>query len=141
MLHASQTHQQSESQMAKKRKTKVARKQRKHNLTGLDFQSLLDLREQVEGALSGYRSTLEKQLASIGGSITSLGGKVARGGRSAMKGMKVPPKFKGPGGETWAGRGARPRWLVAALKEGKKLEDFAIEKTVGTGERGRKKRR
>ena len=28
--------------------------------------------------------------------------------------------------ETWAGRGNRPRWLVAALKGGKKLEAFAI---------------
>jgi hypothetical protein len=26
--------------------------------------------------------------------------------------------------------GARPRWLVAAIKEGKKLEDFLIEKTA-----------
>jgi hypothetical protein len=27
-------------------------------------------------------------------------------------------------------RGAKPRWLVAAMKEGKKLEDFAIEKNA-----------
>jgi DNA-binding protein H-NS len=127
--------------MAKKRKTKIAKKRRKQNLTGLDFDSLMALREQVEGALFGYRSTLEKQLASIGGSIASLGGKVARRGRSAMKGMKVPPKFKGPAGETWAGRGARPRWLVAALKEGKKLEEFAIAKTVGKAKKARRKKK
>jgi DNA-binding protein H-NS len=127
--------------MAKKRKKQIARKQRKQNLTGLDFQSLLDLRDQVEGALSGYRSTLEKQIASIGGSIASLGGKVARGGRSAMKGMKVPPKYKGPAGELWAGRGAKPRWLVAAMKEGGKLEDFLIEKTVGRTKKRRAKKK
>src|SRR5262249_17421122 len=28
--------------------------------------------------------------------------------------------------ETWAGRGAKPRWLVAAIKGGKKLDDFLI---------------
>jgi DNA-binding protein H-NS len=126
--------------MAKKRKKQTAKKRKKHNLAGLDFQALMDLREQVEGALSGYRSTLEKQLAALGSSVASLGGKVARGGRSAMKGRKVATKFKGPGGETWAGRGARPRWLVAALKEGKKLEDFAVEKTVGTAKKRRKKK-
>jgi DNA-binding protein H-NS len=126
--------------MATKRKKQTAKKRKKHNLAGLDFQALMDLREQVEGALSGYRSTLEKQLAALGSSVASLGGKVARGGRSAMKGRKVAPKFKGPGGETWAGRGARPRWLVAALKEGKKLEDFAVEKTVGTAKKRRKKK-
>ena len=45
-----------------------------------------------------------------------------------MKGKKVPPKYRGASGETWAGRGARPRWLVAAIKGGKKLEDFLINK-------------
>jgi DNA-binding protein H-NS len=127
--------------MAKKRKKQPARKRKKQNLAGLDFQELMDLREQVEDALSGYRSTLEKQLASIGGSIASLGGKVARGMRgSAMKGRKVAAKYKGPDGELWAGRGATPRWLVAAIKEGKKLEDFAIEKTVGTAKKRRTKK-
>ena len=29
--------------------------------------------------------------------------------------------------ETWAGRGNRPRWLVAAIRGGKKLEAFAIK--------------
>lgn len=29
-------------------------------------------------------------------------------------------------GETWAGRGKRPRWLVSALAAGRSLEDFAV---------------
>jgi DNA-binding protein H-NS len=116
-------------------------KRRKHNLAGLDFQELLDLRDQVDKAMSGYRSTLEKQLAALGGSVASLGGKVARGIRgSRLKGTKVAAKYRGPGGDTWAGRGARPRWLVAAIKEGKKLEDFAIEKTVGNANKRRTKK-
>ena len=64
------------------------------------------------------------------------GPRVARGGRSVLKGMKVPRR--GPSGETWAGRGARPRWLVAAIKGGKKLDDFLIDKSA---RKGRKKRR
>jgi DNA-binding protein H-NS len=41
---------------------------------------------------------------------------------------KVAPKYRNPEnpGETWAGRGLKPRWLAAALKSGKKLEDFSI---------------
>ena len=50
-----------------------------------------------------------------------------------MRGIKVPPKYRGPSGETWAGRGARPVWLVAAIRGGKKLEKSA--------RKGRKKRR
>lgn len=47
---------------------------------------------------------------------------------SAMKGIKVKPKYRNPADrtETWTGRGLRPRWLTAAMKGGKKLEDFAI---------------
>jgi DNA-binding protein H-NS len=130
--------------MAKMRKKQISRKQRKqrkHNLTGLNFESLMDLRNQVDEALSGYRSTLERQLEALGSSVASLGGKVARRTRgSTLKGTKVAPKFRSPKGETWAGRGAKPRWLVAAIKEGKKLEDFAIEKTVGKAKKARKKK-
>jgi DNA-binding protein H-NS len=118
--------------MAKKRKKQTA-KRRKQNLTGLDFDSLMNLRNQVDEALTGYRSTLERQLEALGSSVASLGGKVARGMRgSKLKGTKVAAKYRGPDGETWAGRGARPRWLVAAIKEGKKLEDFLIDKATPT---------
>jgi len=106
-------------------------KRAKTVLAGMDFQSLMDLREKVETALSGYRETLERQLASLGGSIASIaGGGKERG--SKMKGRKVAAKYRGPNGELWAGRGATPRWLVAAMKEeGKKRDDFLIDKSAG----------
>ena len=43
-----------------------------------------------------------------------------------MKGVKIAPKYRGPGGETWAGRGATPRWLKALVGEGHSIEEFAI---------------
>ena len=119
--------------MANKRKKQIARKKKNKNLAGMDFDSLMRLRNQVDEALTGYRSTLERQLEALGSSVASLGGKVARGMRgSKLKGMKVAPKYRGSGGELWAGRGATPRWLVAAIKEGKKLEDFLIDKATPT---------
>jgi DNA-binding protein H-NS len=49
---------------------------------------------------------------------------------------KVAPKYRGPGGELWAGRSATPRWLRAAVKgTGKKREDFLIDKAVGRKKR------
>ena len=44
------------------------------------------------------------------------------------KGSKLKPKYRNPANraETWAGRGLKPKWVVAAVKSGKKLEDFAI---------------
>jgi DNA-binding protein H-NS len=112
----------------------------KMNLSGLDVQSLMDLRKQVGDALLARRATIQRQLESLEDSVGSVGrGRGARGGRrvSAMRGMKVPPKYRSSSGETWAGRGARPRWLVAALKDGKKLDDFLID---GSARKVRKRR-
>ena len=35
-------------------------------------------------------------------------------------------RFKDETGNTWGGRGPRPRWLRDALAAGKRLEDFAV---------------
>jgi DNA-binding protein H-NS len=43
-----------------------------------------------------------------------------------LKGQKAAPKYRGPNGETWAGRGLAPRWLTALEKKGKKRESFFI---------------
>jgi DNA-binding protein H-NS len=114
----------------------------KPNLSRMDINSLMDLRDQVDQRLREHRVELQKQLERI----ALLGGKrVARrgGGRSAsaLRGRKVPPKYRSPSGDTWAGRGAKPRWLVAAIKEGKKLDDFLIEKSGRKGGKGRRGKR
>lgn len=46
-------------------------------------------------------------------------------GRKPVRAI-VKPKFRGPNGETWAGRGRKPKWLDEALAAGRKIEDFAI---------------
>src|SRR5215469_14125539 len=105
------------------------------NLSGMTVEALMDLRKRVDEMLHRRRAELQKQLERM----AMVGGRrVVRGGGSALKGRKVPPKYRGPKGETWAGRGARPRWLVAAIKGGKKLDDFLIDKSA---RKGRKKRR
>ena len=107
----------------------------KVNLSGMNVKALMDLRKRVEARLVEHRAQLEKQLERMGRTIAP---RVVRGGRSVLRGRKVPPKYRGPSGETWAGRGARPRWLVAAIKGGKKLDHFLIDKSA---RKGRKKRR
>jgi DNA-binding protein H-NS len=104
----------------------------KTQLGSMSVEQLLQLREDVGKELNRKSVELQSQLARLGGEIASRRG---RGG--SLKGKKVPPKYRDKAGNTWAGRGAKPRWLVAAIKEGKKLEDFAIEKTT----RGRKRRK
>ena len=43
----------------------------------------------------------------------------------------VVPKYRNPNNssETWSGRGKQPRWLVALLKAGKRIDDFRIPTT------------
>ena len=58
-------------------------------------------------------------------------GKKSAAGRKARRstrGSKVPPKFRNPdnSAEVWSGRGLQPRWLSAAIKSGKSIEDFRI---------------
>ena len=50
---------------------------------------------------------------------------------SSSKGRKlgkVAPKYRNPANpaHTWAGRGQQPKWLVAEIAKGRKLEDFLI---------------
>lgn len=40
---------------------------------------------------------------------------------------KVAAKYRDPStGQTWTGRGLKPKWLQAALSAGKSLDDFTI---------------
>src|SRR5262245_29745767 len=112
----------------------------KVNLSGMSVEALMDLRKRVDEMLHQHRAELEKQLQRMGRAIALVGGRrIVRGGGSVLKGRKVTPKYRGPSGETWAGRGARPRWLVAAIKGGKNLDDFLVDKSARKGRR-RKRR-
>jgi DNA-binding protein H-NS len=100
----------------------------KVNLSGMSVEALMDLRVRVDEMLL---AEIERQLKRMDRAFAVVGGrKIGRGGGSVLKGKKVPPKYRSPSGETWAGRGARPRWLVAAIKGGKKIEDFLIARSA-----------
>jgi DNA-binding protein H-NS len=111
-------------------------------LKSMSFDDLVALRDNVLRMISdkaaSARRELESKLAAIEG--LGLGGGAKRGPKprgSKLKGRKVPPKYRNPKNraETWAGRGATPRWLRAYVKAGHKLEEFAI------GRPGRKAKR
>lgn len=46
----------------------------------------------------------------------------------AGAGQPITPKYRGPGGETWSGRGRQPRWLSELEASGHDKEEFRIEK-------------
>jgi DNA-binding protein H-NS len=94
------------------------------NLSSMSIDALVKLREDINKILDRKANELRSQLSMLDGGAPHFQGK------ASLKGKKVPPKYRGPGGVTWAGRGARPRWLVAAIKRGKKIDDFLIDKSA-----------
>jgi DNA-binding protein H-NS len=113
------------------------------NLKSMTIDALIGLRGKIDTALGSKvadeRRTLETELAKLT-RVESGSGRRIVFGRGARG--KVAPKYRNPEkpGETWAGRGLKPRWLTAAIKNGKKIEDFRIpgawkEKPVKTARR------
>jgi DNA-binding protein H-NS len=97
------------------------------NLGNMSVDALLRLRDDIGTMLSQKGQELKKQLLRLEGGGWGAGRARASATRShPRKGIKVAPKYRGPGGETWAGRGATPKWLTALMKEGRKAEEFLI---------------
>jgi len=119
---------------------------RTSSLAGMTLDALMTLRDNVERIIAtrakAERTAIENQMARLSSFVG--GGAPAPRRKSPLKGRKVPPKYRNPANrsETWSGRGARPRWLQAQLKKGRKIEQFAIvrgkrKKRAGTRARKR----
>jgi DNA-binding protein H-NS len=99
--------------------------------TKMSLKELQELELKVKKAKLGVqersRSELRQKLESIaaqaGFKLSDLFG--GRGG----KGRKVAAKYANPDNpsETWSGRGRKPRWLAARLKDGDRIDKFLIK--------------
>ena len=101
---------------------------RPSRLASMSVEALTKLRDEVEAALGRKADELRSQLSKLG--VIDVGN--GRRGRrvSAMKGRKVPPKYRSRANPrlTWAGRGATPRWMREEMKKRKlKKEAFLIK--------------
>ena len=112
---------------------------RPSKLAAMSVEALLQLRDDIGNILTQKVGQLQSQLAALGdgGWISSGKKAVGRPRGNKMKGRKVAPKYRNPKNrsETWAGRGAMPRWMAAQIKAGKKREDFAIHKSAAKARR------
>lgn len=84
---------------------------RKHELAK---ENIVKVREKILAILENEGITLEQLFA----------------GRGPVRKTRRPAKakYRNPAdrGETWSGRGKRPRWFTAALAAGKKEKDLLI---------------
>jgi DNA-binding protein H-NS len=95
-------------------------------LTAMSVDKLLSLREEIGAELVKRAAALKKDLDTLDGD-SSHRSSSGNGRRVSLKGTKIKPKYRGPKGETWAGRGVLPRWLVALREKGRNIERYRIK--------------
>jgi len=115
----------------------------KTNLEAMSVDDLWSLHEDLSRILSARimseKRELEKRLAILnrgreaierGDAAPSLNAD----GKARRKYPRVFPKYRNPQipSETWSGRGKQPRWLVAAIQSGRKIDDFKIRESGGS---------
>jgi len=107
---------------------------RKPDLNGMEFEELWHIHEELTELLAermlAEKRELERRLAQLDRLEISNepGTPNHKPDRPRRKYPKVLPKYCNPlsPSETWSGRGKQPRWLVAALKTGRQLDEFKI---------------
>src|SRR5215208_5811929 len=106
---------------------------KKVELDSMSLDDLWSLHEKISAILStrikAEKHELEKRLAILNGGndvISHSGASPSlQNGKARRKYPRVLPKYRNPQTtETWSGRGKRPLWLVAAMKSGRKIEEF-----------------
>lgn len=101
----------------------------------MSLDDLWSLHEEISKLLSARirveKSELEKRLAVLHRGVTSSEDEIGIAiavTKTRRKYPRVLPKYRNPQTpfETWSGRGKLPRWLVAAMKSGRGIEEFRI---------------
>jgi DNA-binding protein H-NS len=122
---------------------------KKIDLETMSVDDLWSLHEKISEILSvritSEKRELEKRLAVLNRGADAVEGREGpqpynANGKARRKYPRVFPKYRNPQtpSETWSGRGKQPRWLAAAIKTGRKIEDFRIGEAGGS--KGRRQR-
>jgi DNA-binding protein H-NS len=87
---------------------------------------------RLEHSTTGRQALLaefQQKAAALGLSLDELMKQpMTTKGKSGKATKKVTPKYRAPNGDEWTGRGRPPRWIVMLEAEGKRREDYLINK-------------
>ena len=107
----------------------------KYNLSELK-QLQVDIEKEIKGRQQSEVKKAREQILSIaqtlGVSVEDLladSKKKSKSGAADARTEKVRAQYRNPADseQTWTGRGRQPKWVVEALAQGKKLDDFRIQ--------------
>jgi DNA-binding protein H-NS len=108
-------------------------------LPNIDNLSLAELNELIaraqkaiaakkDEARSGFLAKMRADAAAHGLDFDEIMGRGSGGRRQRSdKGIKLKPKYLGPNGEIYTGRGPTPKWLKALERKGEKREKFLVK--------------
>jgi DNA-binding protein H-NS len=93
-----------------------------------------DLEKQIADTLRAERSSVISQIKGLmaehGVTLADISGKPGKAPKNPAEPgttRKVAAKYRDPStGDTWSGRGLKPKWLSAALEAGRTLDEFAL---------------
>jgi DNA-binding protein H-NS len=102
---------------------------KKYSFNTLSNEALCKLRDEIADLLNSRAEALRREADQLTGGPAAGGDE--NGGEKATS-RRVAPKYRGPHGETWTGRGLKPRWLNEAINEGMQPSDFLIDKELKT---------
>jgi len=112
-------------------------------LNGLTVAQLADLRDAIEdlrltkvaaerdAVLAEARDRLAQLGLSLDDALKSEGQDSRKTSRHGHGPAKVPPKYRGPNGEQWSGRGRQPHWVRDLVASGQRLDDCLISRLAG----------
>jgi len=108
-------------------------------LTVGEIRSLVDVAEdelqsRKKDTVKKLRTRFKKEAEKEGVTLAEVVG-IAKGRRKKASGTRKPvaPKFRGPKGELWSGRGKTPSWMSALISKGRKKDEFLIRDKLTTG--------
>ena len=88
--------------------------------------TVADIREKMQ-AFGITVKDLQKTGASKKSAVQLPSKKRASANSKKAAGAPVAAKYRGPEGQTWSGRGLKPRWMAALIAQGYTKEEFIIE--------------
>ncbi len=112
--------------------TQIEKLQKQANeIKSKDFQATV---QDILAKMAAFGITV-KDLQS--GKGKAKGSRTAKGKAGVTKSLKAPkaarkasnpvaPKYRGPHGETWTGRGLTPKWLSTLVAQGRSKDSFLI---------------
>lgn len=105
-------------------------------LSEMSIDELKTLLKDVDKAIQSYEArkrnealaAAEAAAKEVGYSLSEL---LGASKQSKGNGKVNPPKYQHPENPelTWTGKGRQPKWIKAAIKDGKTLDDLLISKT------------